>query len=112
MQSAVSLAGIAIMIDVANQGKTGDNAGGAPTLTEKPPSARVKIVNLALRQHTAKRVDRDVLRLKTTVLVWETDTIGGSRDLRRSGPGKRAAASDKLRASGLMSDFHEHAVLA
>jgi hypothetical protein len=52
-------------------------------LTEKLPSARVKVVNLAVAGQTAKRaaerLDRDVLPLKPTLVIWETGTMEAVR---------------------------------
>lgn len=52
-------------------------------LTERFPSARTRIVNLAVARQTAKRaaerLDRDVLSLKPTLLIWETGTMEAVR---------------------------------
>jgi len=54
-------------------------------LTERFPSARPKVVNLAVARQTAKRaverLDRDVLPLKPTLVIWETGTMEAVRGL-------------------------------
>ncbi|HEU4342516.1 MAG TPA: GDSL-type esterase/lipase family protein, partial [Candidatus Binatia bacterium] len=48
-------------------------------LARRFPSARTKVVNLAVAGQTAKaaaeRLDRDVLPLKPTLVIWETGTM-------------------------------------
>ena len=74
-------------------------------LAEKFPSTRIKIVNLAVARQTAKRaidhLDRDVLPLKPTLVIWETGTmeaVGGTdvEDFRET----MQAGIDKLHAAG------------
>lgn len=52
-------------------------------LETKFPSARPKIVNLAVARQTAKRaaerLDRDVLSLKPALVIWETGTMEAVR---------------------------------
>ena len=47
------------------------------------PSARIKVVNLAVARQTAKaaveRFSRDVLPLKPTLVIWETGTMEAVR---------------------------------
>jgi hypothetical protein len=54
-------------------------------LKEKFPSARTNIVNLAVARQTAKgaaeRLERDVLPLKPTLVIWETGTMEAVRGL-------------------------------
>jgi lysophospholipase L1-like esterase len=51
----------------------------AAALTGRFPSARIKLVNLAVARQTAKaaedRLARDVLPLKPTLVIWETGTM-------------------------------------
>jgi hypothetical protein len=51
----------------------------AAALAWRFPSARVKVVNLAVARQTAKeaadRLARDVLSLKPTLVIWETGTM-------------------------------------
>jgi lysophospholipase L1-like esterase len=55
----------------------------ASAITGKFPSARIKVVNLAVARQTAKtaaeRVDRDVVPLKPTLVIWETGTMEAVR---------------------------------
>lgn len=55
----------------------------ASTLGERLPSVRVKVVNLAVPRQTAKqagaRLDREVLPLNPTLVVWETGTMEAVR---------------------------------
>jgi hypothetical protein len=55
----------------------------ASALAERFPSARTKVVNLAVARQTAKgaadRLDRDVLPLKPTLVIWETGTMEAVR---------------------------------
>ena len=52
-------------------------------LTGKFPSARIKVVNLAVARQTAKaaveRFSRDVFPLKPTLVIWETGTMEAVR---------------------------------
>ena len=52
-------------------------------LTDRFPSAHIKIVNRAAAGQTAKqgldRIDRDILSLKPTLLMWETGTMEAVR---------------------------------
>jgi lysophospholipase L1-like esterase len=54
-------------------------------LAERFPSARIKIVNLAVARQTAKaaaeRLVRDVLPLKPTLVIWETGTMEAVRGI-------------------------------
>jgi hypothetical protein len=51
----------------------------AAALADRFPSARIKLVNLAVARETAKaaaeRLDRDVRSLKPTLVIWETGTM-------------------------------------
>jgi len=53
------------------------------TLPNRFPSARAKVVNLAVARQTAKegvdRLARDVLPLKPTLVIWETGTMEAVR---------------------------------
>jgi hypothetical protein len=77
----------------------------AAALAGRLPSARVKVVNLAVAGQTAKgaadRLDRDVLPLKPTLVIWETGTMeavhGSDVDEFRE---TVQAGIDKLRAAG------------
>jgi hypothetical protein len=55
----------------------------ASALAERFPSARTKVVNLAVARQTAKaaaeRLDRDVIPLKPTLVIWETGTMEAVR---------------------------------
>jgi lysophospholipase L1-like esterase len=57
----------------------------AATLAGRFPSARTKVVNLAVARQTAKRaadsLDRDVLPLKPTLVIWETGTMEAVRGI-------------------------------
>jgi hypothetical protein len=52
-------------------------------LTDKFPSARIKVVNRAVARQTAKqvleRLDRDILPLKPNLVIWETGTMEAVR---------------------------------
>ena len=93
---------------------TGAAAGGvgsawtarfASALGEKFPSARTKVVNLAVRGQTAKKavesLEQDVLPLKPTLVIWETGTMEAVRgadvdEFRHA----LHTGTDKLRAAG------------
>lgn len=55
----------------------------AAALAERFPSKRIRVVNLAVARQTAKRaverLDRDVLSLKPTLVIWETGTMEAVR---------------------------------
>jgi GDSL-like Lipase/Acylhydrolase family len=77
----------------------------ASVLAERLPSARTKVINLAVARQTAKRaverLDRDVLPLKPTLVIWETGTMEAVRgtdvdEFRQT----LQAGIDKLRAAG------------
>jgi acyl-CoA thioesterase-1 len=55
----------------------------ASALAERFPSARTKVVNLAVAGQTAKeavkRMNRDVVPLKPTLVIWETGTMEAVR---------------------------------
>jgi acyl-CoA thioesterase-1 len=55
----------------------------AAVLAGRFPSSRTKVVNLAVARQTAKaaleRLDRDVLPLKPTLVIWETGTMEAVR---------------------------------
>jgi lysophospholipase L1-like esterase len=57
----------------------------ATALTEKFPSARTKVINFAVARQTAKqmvdRLDRDILSLKPTLVIWETGTMEAVRGM-------------------------------
>ncbi len=57
----------------------------AAALTEKFPSARTKVINFAVARQTAKqmvdRLDRDILPLKPTLVIWETGTMEAVRGI-------------------------------
>ena len=74
-------------------------------LTERFPSARTRIVNLAVARQTAKRaaerLDLDVLSLKPTLVIWETGTMEAVRGLDVDEfRGTVQAGIDKVLASG------------
>ena len=62
-------------------------------LAEKFPSARIKVVNLAVARQTAKaaaeRLVRDVLPLKPTLVIWETGTMEAVRGSTSTSSGRR-----------------------
>ena len=77
----------------------------AAALAGRFPSARTKVVNLAVARQTAKaaaeRLDRDVLPLKPTLVIWETGTMEAVRgsdvdEFRET----VQAGIDELRAAG------------
>jgi lysophospholipase L1-like esterase len=75
-------------------------------LAEKFPSARIKVVNLAVARQTAKRaverLERDVLSLKPTLVIWETGTMEAVRGIDVDEfRGTVQAGIDKLRAAGV-----------
>jgi hypothetical protein len=93
----------------------GSAAGGAglawparlvATLAERFPSAHIKLVNLAVARQTAKRaadrLDREVLPLKPTLVIWETGTMEAVRgtDVNEFRETVRAGI-DKLGAAGV-----------
>jgi lysophospholipase L1-like esterase len=55
----------------------------AAALAKRFPSARIKVVNLAVARQTAKaageHLSRDVLPLKPTLVIWETGTMEAVR---------------------------------
>jgi hypothetical protein len=78
----------------------------AAALAEKFPSKRIKVINLAVGRLTAKRgaerLERDVLSLKPTLVIWETGTMEAVRgtdvdDFRET----VQAGIDKLRDAGI-----------
>jgi GDSL-like Lipase/Acylhydrolase family len=77
----------------------------AAALADRFPSARIKVVNLAVARETAKgaadRLDRDVLPLKPTLVIWETGTMEAVRgsDLDEFRQTVQAGV-DELRAAG------------
>jgi hypothetical protein len=94
MKTANALAsGREVVIAVLGGASTAGLAAGGPgrswparlasALTERFPSTRTKVVNLAVARQTAKeaaeRLGRDVLPLKPTLVVWETGTMEAVR---------------------------------
>ena len=77
----------------------------ASALAERFPSARTKVVNLAVGRQTAKRaaerLERDVLPLKPRLVIWETGTMEAVRgtDLDEFRQTVQTGI-DKLRAAG------------
>jgi hypothetical protein len=78
----------------------------ASALAATFPSARTKVVNLAVARQTAKRaaerLDRDVIPLKPTLVIWETGTMEAVRgtdvnEFRET----LQAGIDELRAAGI-----------
>ena len=74
-------------------------------LAERFPSARPKVINLAVARQTAKqaveRLDRDVLPLKPTLVIWETGTMEAVRGLDVDEFHETLQAGiDKMRAAG------------
>jgi GDSL-like lipase/acylhydrolase family protein len=57
----------------------------AAALAEKFPSARIKVVNLAVARQTAKRsaerLDREVIPMKPNLVIWETGTMEAVRGM-------------------------------
>jgi hypothetical protein len=88
-------AGRPALIAVLGGGSSLGVAAGSPerawparlgsVLGERFPSARVKIVNLAVTRQTAKqaaeRLGQDVLSLKPALVIWETGTMEAVRAL-------------------------------
>ena len=80
----------------------------ASALAGRFSSTRVKVVNLAEARQTAKRaadrLDRDVLPLKPTLVIWETGTmeavrgidVGEFRETLQAGIDKLRAAGDEV----------------
>ena len=54
-------------------------------LAEKFPSARIKLVNLAVARQTAKRaaerLDREIIPMKPNLVIWETGTMEAVRGM-------------------------------
>lgn len=78
----------------------------AAALSEKFPSKRIKVINLAVGRQTAKRgaerLDRDVLSLKPTLVIWETGTMEAVRGTDVDAFRETVQAGiDKLRAAGI-----------
>ena len=77
----------------------------ASALAERFPSASTKVVNLAVAGQTAKeavkRMDRDVVPLKPTLVIWETGTMEAVRgtDVDEFREAMKAGI-DELRAAG------------
>jgi lysophospholipase L1-like esterase len=77
----------------------------ALALSGRFPSAHAKVINLAVARQTAKRaadrLDRDVLPLKPTLVIWETGTMEAVRGLDVDEFRETLQAGfDKLRAAG------------
>jgi acyl-CoA thioesterase I len=77
----------------------------ASALGGKFPSARIKVVNLAVARQTAKaaadRLDRDVLPLKPRLVIWETGTMEAVRGTHVDDFRKTVQAGiDELRGAG------------
>jgi lysophospholipase L1-like esterase len=57
----------------------------ATALSEKFSSARTKVINFAVARQTSKqmvnRLDRDILPLKPTLVIWETGTMEAVRGI-------------------------------
>jgi lysophospholipase L1-like esterase len=75
-------------------------------LTARFPSARIKVVNLAVGRQTAKaaaeRLVRDVLPLKPTLVIWETGTMEAVRGIDVDEFRETVQAGiDELRAAGI-----------
>jgi hypothetical protein len=84
-----------VVIAVLGGASTVGLAAGAPglawparlssVLAGRFPSARIKVVNLAVARQTAKaaaeRLVRDVLPLKPTLVIWETGTMEAVRGI-------------------------------
>ncbi|MGH7396796.1 MAG: SGNH/GDSL hydrolase family protein [Candidatus Rokuibacteriota bacterium] len=93
-KTATALAGgqEVVIVVLGGSSTLGTAAGGpdlawparlASALGERLPAARVKVVNLAVARQTAKqaadRLERDVLPLKPTLVIWETGTMEAVR---------------------------------
>lgn len=77
----------------------------ASTLAVRFPSGRTKVVNLAVARQTAKRaaerLERDVLPLKPTLVIWETGTMEAVRGTDVAEFRETVQAGiDELRAAG------------
>jgi len=78
----------------------------AAALAENFPSARVKVINLAVARQTAKgaaeRLEREVIPLKPNLVVWETGTMEAVRgtDIDEFRETLRAGIED-LRTAGI-----------
>jgi hypothetical protein len=102
---------IAVLGGSSTLGRAAGGAGFAwparlsAALAVRFPSARVKVVNLAVARQTAKgaadRLAREVLPLKPTLVIWETGTVeavqGSDIDQFRE---TMQAGIDALRAAG------------
>src|SRR5262245_31996843 len=78
----------------------------ASALGERLPSARTKVINLAVGRQTAKagveRLVRDVLPLKPTLVIWETGTMEAVRGIDVDEFRETVQAGiDELRAAGI-----------
>ena len=89
---ALAAGGEVIIAVLGGSSTLGRAAGGsdrawparmASVLAERFPSAHIKVVNLAVTRQTAKaaaeRLDRNVLPLKPTLVIWETGTMEAVR---------------------------------
>jgi hypothetical protein len=77
----------------------------ASALAERFPSTPTKVINLAVARQTAKRgaerLEREVLPLKPTLVIWETGTMEAVRGLDVEEFRETVQAGiDKLRAAG------------
>ncbi|HEY7321099.1 MAG TPA: GDSL-type esterase/lipase family protein [Candidatus Binatia bacterium] len=85
---ALADGGEVVIVVLGGASTLGRAAGGADsawparlgaTLATRFPSARIKVVNLAVARQTAKaaadRLARDVLPLKPSLVIWETGTM-------------------------------------
>jgi lysophospholipase L1-like esterase len=81
-----------VIVALGGSSTLGSAAGGAnlswpsrlaTVLTNRFPTARVKVVNLAMPRQTARdavaRLDREALPLRPTLLIWETGTVEAVR---------------------------------
>jgi hypothetical protein len=89
---ALTAASDVVIVALGGSSTLGSAAGGAilawpsrlaAVLASQCPSARVKVINLATARQTAReavdRLDRDVLPLRPTLLIWETGTVEAVR---------------------------------
>jgi hypothetical protein len=116
-KTAKALAGRREVVIVALGGAStlGVAAGGrelawparlAAALTERFPSARPRVINLAVGRQTAKRgaerLNREVLVLKPTLVIWETGTMEAVRGIDVDEFRETVQAGiDKIRAAGV-----------
>ena len=81
----VALGGASTLSIATGKPDLGWPARFAAALAERFPSAHIKVVNLAVGRQTAKqaaeRLDREVIPMKPSLVIWETGTMEAVRGM-------------------------------